>query len=51
MCGVFAEFERTKIQERVQAGLKRARVATLSRNFEALAAVDFLNDCLPNALY
>jgi len=33
------------IQERVQAGLKRARAATLSRNVEALAAVDFLNDC------
>lgn len=27
MCGVFAEFERTMIQERVLAGLKRARAA------------------------
>ena len=27
MCGVFAEFERTIIQERVLAGLKRARAA------------------------
>ncbi|HSF25181.1 MAG TPA: recombinase family protein, partial [Blastocatellia bacterium] len=25
MCGVFAEFERAMIQERVRAGLKRAR--------------------------
>ena len=25
MCGVFAEFERAMIQERVKAGLKRAR--------------------------
>jgi len=25
MCGVFAEFERSMIQERVKAGLKRAR--------------------------
>ena len=27
MCGVFAEFERAMIQERVRAGLKRARAA------------------------
>lgn len=27
MCGVFAEFERSMIQERVHAGLKRARAA------------------------
>ena len=25
MCGVFAEFERTMIQERVKAGLRRAK--------------------------
>lgn len=33
MCGVFAEFERSMIQERVKAGLKRARAAgkTLGR--------------------
>ena len=33
MCGVFAEFERTLIQERIHAGLKRARAAgkTLGR--------------------
>ena len=36
MCGVFAEFERSMIRERINAGLARARARGVNRKGETL---------------